>query len=253
MYGTRTRKLGAYLVSWFIIIIYLLYYPLHLLLTHAYSVLKHIYVGNLFQSFTTLWENVYFLISRDLIKLEWPCPLVLLSFFMKTFYLLDARETSGNWTRTFSFRRNSTWLHICAAAMVSITRQWNDPSWYLLKVNAELLRKPTDLLRSYFSLPGSDMDPSQWLAGSIYPNWEAYNFLICQNIQLTWLNNINVAFSQKRSYHRAMSHIWLSPLRHVLNMNRTSLPLNLFVCLFEVYLYSVLYSFSKWPCVHTDK
>ena len=40
--------------------------------------------GNLFQSFTTLWENVYFLISN----LEWLftkarlCPLVMLSFFI---------------------------------------------------------------------------------------------------------------------------------------------------------------------------
>ena len=39
--------------------------------------------GNLFQSFTTLWGNVYFLISN----LEWLftkarlCPLVMLSFF----------------------------------------------------------------------------------------------------------------------------------------------------------------------------
>ena len=40
--------------------------------------------GNLFQSFTTLWENVHFLVSN----LEWHftkarlCPLVLLSFFI---------------------------------------------------------------------------------------------------------------------------------------------------------------------------
>ena len=52
--------------------------------------------GNLFQSFTTLWENVYFLISN----LEWHftkarlCPLVVLSFF--TFFTIFVCNFDGH-------------------------------------------------------------------------------------------------------------------------------------------------------------
>ena len=69
------------IVSWFLLTIDLTHFIhsiYYLLNTHAlslklliYSVLKHnIYAGsfgNIFQSFTTLWENVYFLMSN----LEW--------------------------------------------------------------------------------------------------------------------------------------------------------------------------------------
>ena len=57
--------------------------------------------GNLFQSFTTLWENVYFLISN----LEWLftkarlCPLVMLSFFiLKNISLFNPNATTSRIT-----------------------------------------------------------------------------------------------------------------------------------------------------------